>query len=613
MKLNTVVELGANLIDANSVAFKVWAPNHKSVEVKVIKNKKNNAIPMDYIGGGYFEQTCAGIKAGDRYVYVLDGKIQRADPVSRLLPEGVHGPSEVVDSKSHRWKDHRWKGLSMREFIIYELHIGLFTAKGTFDSAIEKLPYLKQLGVTCIEIMPVSQFPGKRNWGYDGVSLYAVQNSYGGPEGLKRLVDACHQQKIAVCLDVVYNHFGPEGNYLSEFGPYFTDKYKTPWGQAVNFDDRDCDPVRRFIIENALYWVNEYHIDALRLDAVHAIYDFGAKHILEELNDCVQAKALELDRKVSIIAESDLNDTRFLRDKKVGGYGLQAQWSDDFHHALHVMLSGEKRGYYSDFVSLGDFAEALKQAFVYNGKYSSFRGRRHGNSTKGLAGDQFVICTQNHDQIGNRALGDRLSTNISFGAQKLAAIALLLTPYTPLLFMGQEYGEVNPFPYFIDHSDADLVEAVRQGRKKEFKDFGLDVAVDPKDEAVYLSAKLNWKYQNQNQSSQLLHLYRTLIQLRKNMITQKKSNVGKLRVQFSQKEQWVELSYQIDRKPVWGVFMSFSSESRKVSQLSEINSYREILHTENKEFGGQRQKPKRGEARQPIVDYIGALVYSNRA
>jgi maltooligosyltrehalose trehalohydrolase len=400
--------------------------------------------------------------------------------------------------------------------VLYEIHVGTFTPEGTFDAIIPRLERLKGLGVTAIEIMPVASFPGSRNWGYDGVGLFAPQRSYGGPAGLQRLVDACHARGLAVILDVVYNHFGPEGNYLAEFGPYFTDRYKTPWGSAINYDGKEARGVREFVIANALYWVREYHIDGLRLDAIHGIFDGSPVHILRELNDAVQRVARRLGRIVPVVAESDLNDRRVIESVRKGGYGLAGQWSDDFHHCVHTLLTGERKGYYEDFGSLKQLAKAYTDGFVYDGQYSKFRGRPHGTPTRDLPPERLVVCAQNHDQVGNRAQGDRLSSPRDLEALKLAASAVLLSPYVPLLFMGEEYGERSPFLYFTDFEDPALREAVTQGRRKEFAAFGwIGEIPDPQDPATFVRSKLNWALQDQEPHRWVWDYYQTLLALRR--------------------------------------------------------------------------------------------------
>ncbi len=436
------------------------------------------------------------------------------DPASRLQPEGVHQASQVVDLR-FPWTDGAWRGLLLEQFVFYELHVGTFTKEGTFDAVIPHLQELADLGVTAIEIMPVAQFPGTRNWGYDGVYPFAVQSSWGGPAGLQRLVDACHAHGLVAVLDVVYNHLGPEGNYLGQFGPYFTDRYRTPWGDAINFDGPHSDEVRTYFIENALQWVTDFHFDALRLDAVHAIPDPSAIPFLQELATAVHRRSEELGRPVWLIAESDLNDPRLIREPSRGGYGLDGQWSDDFHHALHTLLTGERQGYYEDFGTLEDLATAFRESFVYAGRYSQHRQRRYGAPTVDLPPSKFVVCSQNHDQVGNRMKGERLANLISFDGLKLAAAAVILSPSLPLLFMGEEYGETAPFLYFVDHADADLIEAVRNGRRSEFSAFRWQgEPSDPADPKTFEQSKLNHHLAHEGHHAVLRSWYRELLWLR---------------------------------------------------------------------------------------------------
>lgn len=512
------LDFGARLVGTDRVHFRVWAPKAHAVAVEMA-DQDRSSFPMQSAEGGYFETMVEGIGPGARYRYLLDGKNARPDPASRFQPEGVHGPSAVIDPCSFVWTDTAWQGLRLKDMIIYELHAGTFTREGTFDAIIPQLLYLKEtVGVTVIELMPVAQFPGGRNWGYDGVYPFAPQNTYGGPEGLKRLVDACHALGLAVMLDVVYNHLGPEGNYLGEYGPYFTDRYKTPWGSAINYDGPDSDEVRHYIVSNALYWITEYHIDALRLDAIHGIYDFSATHILKELAMSVQHQAATLSRHVVVIAESDLNDTRIIDPPALGGYGLDGQWNDDFHHALRVTLRGERRGYYEDFHGLKDLGTAVRDGFVYSGRYSAHRRRRHGSSSQQSRPSQLVIYSQNHDQVGNRAVGDRLTTHLPMGALKVARALVLLSPQIPLLFMGEEYGETAPFQYFIEHGDPGLVEAVRQGRRDEFAHFEwkAEDIPDPQDPATFERSRLNRERLDGGQAG-LLRWTRALIHFRKTL------------------------------------------------------------------------------------------------
>lgn len=508
--------LGANYLGHGRCKFVVWAPSAQKVEVHIVAPSER-IVPLKKADRDYYHTIADGVEPGTLYVYRLDGDRERPDPASRFQPQGVHGPSQVVGI-DHAWEDDRWFGLPLNEYILYELHVGAFTSEGTFEAAIPHLDYLKDLGVTAVEVMPVAQFPGERNWGYDGVYPFAVQNSYGGPEGLKRLVDACHRRGLAVVLDVVYNHLGPEGNYLWDFGPYFTDRYPTPWGAAINFDGPLSDEVRRFFIENALYWITEFHIDGLRLDAVHAIYDRSAQPFLKELSDAVHQRGQRLGRSVYVIAESDLNDPRLILPGHLGGYGLDAQWSDDFHHALHALLTGERTGYYQDFGRVEQLAQAFRNGYVYTGQYSSYRRRRHGSSPQHCAGQQFVVSAQNHDQVGNRMLGERLSQLVPFEALKLAAGIVLLSPFVPLLFMGEEYGETAPFQYFTSHLDPKLVEAVRRGRREEFSAFAwLGEPPDPQDEATFLRARLDHQLRHTACHRVLLEFYKELIRLRKTL------------------------------------------------------------------------------------------------
>jgi maltooligosyltrehalose trehalohydrolase len=508
--------LGGVLVGENACSFLVWAPRARSVEVRIVEPRER-AVPMQGAGCGYFHAVVEGISAGALYRYRLDGEKERPDPASRYQPRGVHGPSQIIDS-SFKWNDSRWRGIALEKYVFYELHVGTFTPEGTFDAIVPRLAALKDLGVTAIELMPVAQFPGERNWGYDGVYPYAVQASYGGPLGLKRLVDACHQHGIAVALDVVYNHLGPEGNYLADFAPYFTDLYKTPWGQAINFDDAESDEVRRYFTDNALQWVTDYHVDALRLDAIHAIVDPSARTSLEELSSAVHAKAEELGRDVYLIPEDNRNDTRVVKSPEVGGWGFDSVWNDDFHHSLHVLLTGERDAYYQDFSGVGDLAGAYREGFVYSGQYSKYRRKRYGISSKRIPAKRFVVFSQNHDQVGNRSVGDRPSQSLSFEQLKLAAGTVLLSPYIPLLFMGEEYAETAPFQYFVSHGDPALIEAVREGRKKEFAEFGwVGDIPDPQSEATFLGCKLNWNLHAEGQHRVLWNFYQELLRLRRDI------------------------------------------------------------------------------------------------
>jgi maltooligosyltrehalose trehalohydrolase len=509
------ITLGAISSGDGRCRFRVWAPNTDLVEVHIL-SPKDRLVELAKDGCGYHRGVVEDVSPGARYMYRLDGQTDRPDPASRYQPEGVHGPSEVVET-GFNWKDIGWSGLPLSQYIIYELHVGTFSKEGTFDALIGFLDDLKDLGITAVELMPLAQFPGERNWGYDGVYPFAVQNSYGSPQGLKRLVDACHRKGLAVVLDVVYNHLGPEGNYLGDYGPYFSDRYHTPWGAPINFDGPQGDEVRRYFIENALYWIIEGHIDALRLDAVHAILDFSAYPFLQELAETVHIQAERLNRRVYLIAESALNDARLIRPRELMGFGLDAQWSDDFHHSLHTLITGENMGYYQDFGEFTQLIKAYGEGFVYSGEYSKFRSRRHGNSSRAVPPKRFVVFAQNHDQVGNRMNGERLSPLVSFDALKLAAACVLLSPFIPLLFMGEEYGETAPFPYFISHTDGELVRAVREGRRREFAGFHwAGEPPDPQDDRTFRSAKLNHSLRHQAGNHRVLNsYYRELIRLRR--------------------------------------------------------------------------------------------------
>ncbi len=509
------LSLGATPLGGGRCRFLVYAPKAEIVEVHLL-SPRERTVSLARDDRGYHQGVVEDVPPGSLYRFRLGGMEERPDPASRFQPQGVHGPSRVVDRNAFPWRDGGWKGLPLESYVFYELHVGTFTEEGTFDAVIPHLDGLRDLGVTAIELMPVAQFPGSRNWGYDGVYPFAVQDSYGGPEGLKKLVNACHRKGLAVVLDVVYNHLGPEGNYLGEYGPYFTDRYRTPWGSAINFDGPHSDEVRRYFLENALCWLAEYRVDALRLDAVHGILDFSAYPFLAELADTVREFGERTDRKVYLIPESDLNDARLITPREQGGYGLSAQWSDDFHHALHTLLTGETDGYYRDFGSLEQLARAYAEGFVYSGHYSAYRGRRHGNSCRHVAARQLVVFSQNHDQVGNRMHAERLASLVSFELLKLAAGVVLLSPFLPLLFMGEEYGETAPFLYFISHSDEDLIEAVRRGRKEEFSAFRwVGEIPDPQDEATFLRSRIDHRLRGQGRHGTLLEFYRELLLLRK--------------------------------------------------------------------------------------------------
>jgi len=509
---------GAIALQDDAVQFRVWAPNAQRVDL-VLAGDRWATIPMERDHEGYFAHTEPNVAESQRYAYRLDGGDERADPCSLWQPDGVAAPSAVVRPERIARSDDGWRGVTRQDLVIYELHVGTFTPEGTFDAIIPRLRELKELGITALEIMPVNQFPGGRNWGYDGVLPYATQDTYGGPHGLARLVDAAHAHGLAVILDVVYNHFGPEHAYYREFGPYFTDKYKTPWGAATNYDGPGSDGVRDFVLDNVRMWLDEFHLDGLRLDAVHAIYDLGARHILASIKETADDVAREHGREIVIIGESDLNDPRILRAPERGGHGLDAQWSDDFHHAVHAFVTGERRGYYSEYGKPEQVARALQTPFLFAWTYSPHRQRKHGAPPDpDLTGERFVVCIQNHDQVGNRAKGDRLPTLVDHPAkQRLASSLLLLSAHVPLIFMGEEYGELRPFPFFCSFCGEELIEAVRKGRKEEFKDLvggGEDVP-DPAAVETFQSAKLSWSWPQGSTHAGLRRLYQDLLTARR--------------------------------------------------------------------------------------------------
>lgn len=473
--------LGATPADDGTTTFRVWAPHAREVAVEV----RGADAPLTPEGQGVFAGAVAA-GAGDDYRYVIDGGARLPDPCSRFQPEGVRGPSRVVDPGAFRWTATAWEGLRLRDLVVYELHVGTFTPKGTFAAAARRFGELRELGVTAVELMPVGTFPGERNWGYDGLYAWAPHPAYGGPEGLAGLVDAAHAEGLGVILDVVPNHLGPGTEAFEAFGPWFTDRHGTPWGRAMNFDDRDCGGVREWAVQGACMWVRDYRVDGLRVDAVHAVYDAGARHVLAELTTRARAAA---GGDVVLIAESDLNDPAVVRGGAEGGWGFDAQWADDLHHALHALVTGERDGYYGDVGAVADLAAATARPFAYDGRWSPLRRRRHGAPATGIAPERFVACSQNHDQVGNRALGDRPPA----ATLRLSAMWVLLSPFTPMLFMGEEHGERRPFRFFTDHIDPSIADATREGRRREFAEFagfGGEVP-DPQDPETFARSAID--------------------------------------------------------------------------------------------------------------------------
>jgi maltooligosyltrehalose trehalohydrolase len=546
------------------ITFEVWAPDADAVEVDIEAVR----YPMVRTNHGWWRAVVENAEAGTSYGFSFDDGPVLADPRSAWQPDGVHGLSRVVDHRAFGWKAVTWRGRQLLGAVFYELHIGTFTEGGTFDSAIERLDHLVELGVDVVEILPVAAFPGRHGWGYDGVFLYAVHEPYGGPDGLRRFVDACHHKGLAVVLDVVYNHFGPDGNIVAAFGPYFTDTYATPWGQAINYGGAGSAAVRRFTVDNALMWLRDYRVDGLRLDAVHAILDTSAVHLLEQISSEVQALSAELGRPLAIVAESYLNDPRLITSPDAGGYGLDAQWSDDFHHALHSVLTGETSGYYEDFGTVGDLARALTHGYVYAGRYSKHRQRRHGRPLPAtVSGHRLLGYSQDHDQIGNRAAGERLAALVNPGLVKIAAALVLTAPFTPMLFMGEEWSAGTPWQYFTDHEDPTLAEAVRDGRREEFKAFGwapTDVP-DPQDPATVRASTLVWEELGKPDHAEILQWYQELIALRRTHHELIDGELREVEVIFEEDARWVVVVRGDLR-----VVANFSSQPRQITVAIDV-------------------------------------------
>jgi malto-oligosyltrehalose trehalohydrolase len=522
--------------------FSVWAPAASQVEVEVAgqpyQMSQENAVP----GSGWWSADVPDVVAGIDYGFRLDGGEVLPDPRSLRQPFGITGLSRSYDHSAFRWTDRSWRGGPLHGSVIYELHIGTFTAEGTFDAAIGRLDHLRDLGVQSVELMPVATFPGKHGWGYDGINLWSVHEPYGGPDGLKRFVDACHARGLAVLLDVVYNHVGI-GNRLGDFGPYFTEAHVTPWGPAVNLDQPGSDEVRAFLIGNALMWLRDYHLDGLRLDAVHALEDHRALHFLEELTTEVQALAARLNRELVLVAESDTNDPLMVTSREAGGQGLTAQWSDDFHHAVHAAITGERQGYYCDFGSLATLAKTYTKVFFHDGIWSAFRGRTHGRQVDvfRVPAHRFLGYLQDHDQIGNRAAGDRISATLPADLVRVGAGLVLTSPFTPMLFMGEEWGADTPWQYFTDHIEPWLAKAVAEGRKAEFTSHGWGEAdaPDPQDKQTFLRSKLDWTQLDREPYLGILAWYRELIALRRARPELTDPRLDRVQAGFDEDARWI--------------------------------------------------------------------------
>jgi maltooligosyltrehalose trehalohydrolase len=533
--------------------IEVWAPLARTLHVEVF-DKRFALQKCDHD----WWKCKFDLHHGVDYTFVLDGQVNVPDPRSFWQPHGVHGPSRYVDHTLFKWSDHNWQARPLESALIYELHVGTFTDEGTFDAAVGKLDHLTDLGVTHVELMPVAAFQGKRGWGYDGVSLFAPHEAYGGPIALKRLVDACHARGLAVLLDVVYNHLGPSGNYLPQFGPYFSERHSTPWGKAINFDGRDSDEVRRYFCDNALMWLRDYHFDGLRLDAVHAIIDTSAVPFLEQLATEVADLKAHLGRHLVLIAESDLNDPRVIRPPQLGGFGIDAQWSDDIHHSLHTVLTGEHEGYYEDFGSLEHLSISMRCPYVYAGGRSEHRRRTHGRAPLGLNGRQFIAYLQNHDQLGNRARGERLCQLTNRNLAKVGAALILTSPYVPMLFQGEEWASTSPFLYFVDFEDEpELAKSVAEGRCREFESFGWapDEIPNPNLEISFLKSKLRWDELKDEPHAEMLSWYKSIIKLRRNLSALTNGHLNLTSSKFNEEENWLS----VERRPL-KILCNFSSE-----------------------------------------------------
>ncbi|MFW6080750.1 MAG: malto-oligosyltrehalose trehalohydrolase [Desulfosalsimonas sp.] len=519
--------------------LKVWAPFAETLQVLI----NGQAFPLEEKSGGWWH-TARPVAPETDYFFMVDSKKPVPDPRSMRQLRGIHGPSRKIDHKAFSWSDDNFQPPPLSSAVIYELHVGTFSGKGSFDGMIEHLDHLADLGVTHVEVMPVNGFSGSRGWGYDGVNLFAPHESYGGPDGFKRLVDACHAKGLAVILDVVYNHLGPAGNYLDHFGPYFTDRYQSPWGMAINLDGSGSHEVRSFFCDNAAMWMRDYHVDGLRIDAVHALVDMSAVNFLEELRQTAEQVQAETGRHKVLIAESDLNDPRTVRPRTAGGHGMDAQWSDDFHHAMHAVLTGEQTGYYSDFGTISDIARALTRVFVYDNRFSGFRQRFHGRPVHELSGKSFLAYLQNHDQVGNRAIGERLNHLVSPARFKAAAALMLLSPFVPMLFQGEEWAASTPFLYFTDHEDPELGEAVRKGRCGEFASFGWDPEKIPDPQAVetFNRCVLNWEEKQKPFHADILDWYMQLIALRKNLPEATDGRMDRVRASADDDASWLVMN-----------------------------------------------------------------------
>jgi maltooligosyltrehalose trehalohydrolase len=600
---------GLNFNEAGVAEIRFWAPEAENVALKTTAY----TVPLEKKDFGYWELESGDLRPGSRYNFLINGELLIPDPASLSQPDGVHGASEAIDLDTFVWTDQAWKNPDLGDYILYELHTGTFSPEGTFDGIISRLDHLLDLGITAIEIMPVSQFPGGRNWGYDGVFPFAVQNTYGGAAGLQQLVNACHEKGLAVVLDVVYNHMGPEGNYFTQAGPYFTEKYHTPWGSAINFDDAWSDGVREYFIENVLMWFRDFHIDGLRLDAVHAIKDLGVKHLLQEIREKLNQFMGAVHHRYHLIVECDLNDSKYINPLEQHGYGMDAQWIDEFHHALRVTAGEPATGYYSDFSGIKHLEKAYRDAYIYDGIYSPHRLKTFGGKAEENGGDQFVVFSQNHDQVGNRMLGERSSELVDYEMLKLMAGAVLCSPFLPMLFMGEEWGETHPFLFFTSHGDPELIEAVRKGRKAEFAAFHTEgEAPDPQSDATFKQSKLQWGQLTEEGHHQLLSFYKTLIDLRKECAPLHNTNRKQLTVSADAATNCLVLRRWEEGVQVL-CLMNFSKKIQYITIPDDKPNWRKILDSADPKWKGPRAAPASIDALQSLeIQPQSILIYTNK-
>jgi maltooligosyltrehalose trehalohydrolase len=589
-----MLKMGASIINGG-VSFRVFAYNRKRVALVVHRNGREEVFPMTEEEPHLYSTVLEGAGPGLLYKFRLDDEGDFPDPYSHYQPEGVHGFSQVIDHNSYRWQDENWRGRNLEELVIMEIHVGTFSQEGTFKGVADRLDYLRELGVNAIELMPVVQTPGRWNWGYDGANLFSVNNNYGTPDDLKQLIDSCHREQIAVILDVVYNHFGPEGNYIPVYGPYLTDKYQTPWGPAVNYDDRYSRYTRKMVLDNIRYWLEDYHIDGLRLDAVHAIKDSSPIHILQEIALTVRNLSLKQNRRKFVIAESDANDSRLINPLDRGGYGMDAQWMDDFHHCIHTVLTGEHQGYYIDY-GWPEYLEKVFKNYLYTGQYSRYWGKKRGTDGSRNPGRQFVVAIQNHDQVGNRGWGERLAALVDFPYLKAAAGLLFFAPYVPLIFMGEEYGEKNPFLFFTDYQDPELKRNISLGRKEEFKKFGWQEIPDPQDPATFYRSRLTPRRLWREENRRLFRYYRDLIALRLSHPVLKEPDKRNLEIKVDGASRLVVIARWREGVRLTGLF----NLGDRVIPIEGFQG-REIFNSEWRAYGGEEDRESRSLKKGQVV------------